>query len=287
MDLSIITVTLNSKNFIAEQMRSVVLACGDLVFEQIIIDNGSSDATVEIVEDVENIGDVRMIANKTNSGFGIANNQGAEIAKGDFILFLNPDMKFVEKNILAKAIVWMRNNSKAGIMSCKLIDEAGNINVNEGPRRFPKVWEQMALVLKLPHIFPQFLSKYHYSDIDLNTVQEVDSVRGSFMLVRREIVEKFAGKLFDSRYFIWFEEVDLCREIKKLGYKVFYNPEISCVDLVGQTFNTLDSVWKQKQFTKSMLLYFQKWEPWWKWIWIWLLRPVGIGLVWVWNLLFK
>ena len=156
MDLSLITVTLNSEKFIAEQMSSVVLACGDLKFEQIIVDNGSRDSTVEIVSAIggsacgrEDVGNVRMFANKKNYGFGTANNQGVEMSKGEFVLFLNPDMKFIEKDILAKAVVWMRNNPEAGIMSCKLIDETGKINVNEGPRRLPKVWEQIAIILKI------------------------------------------------------------------------------------------------------------------------------------------
>ncbi len=278
MNLSIITVTYNAQDLIAEQIRSVIFACQGIEFEQIIVDNGSSDGTVGLIE--KDFPNIKLIKNKENKGFGFANNQAVKIAGGEFILFLNPDTRLMGESVLKEAVNWLEAHSETGIMSCKLVDNTGKENVREGPRRFPKVWEQIAIILKIPHLFPRILRKYHYQDIDLNKIQEVDSVRGSFMLIRRAIVNKLGGRVFDPRYFIWFEEVDLCREVKKMDYKIIYNPEIICLDLVGQTFKKMNLVWRQRQFTKSMLLYFQKWEPWWKWIWIALFRPVGIMLAW-------
>lgn len=110
--------------------------------------------------------------------------------------------------------------------------------------------------------------------------QEVDSVRGSFMIMRREVFEKL-GFAFDPRYFIWFEDVDICREVQRLGYKVVHTPIISCVDYIGQSFKQRTTLWKQKNFTKSMLQYFQKWTPSYTWIWIAVFRPVGIAMAWV------
>lgn len=112
---------------------------------------------------------------------------------------------------------------------------------------------------------------------DANTEQDVDSVRGSFMMIRRDVVSKL-GFAFDPRYYIWFEDVDICREAKRLGYRVVHTPVISCVDYIGQSFKKRDSVWKQKNFTRSMLTYFQKWEPWYVWMWIAIFRPIGIGM---------
>ena len=117
-------------------------------------------------------------------------------------------------------------------------------------------------------------------DFNSDSEQEVDSVRGSFMLVRRELIDKL-GWGFDPRYFFWFEDVDLCREAKRLGFKVVYTPIVSCVDYFGQSFKQRTSIWKQKIFSRSMLTYFQKWEPWWKWIWIAIFRPVGIFFAWL------
>ncbi len=280
MDLSVITVTWNCDKHIAGQIRSVISGCRRIAYEQIVVDNASTDKTCQVVE---NLG-VKLIRNQANKGFGTANNQAAELAQGKFFLFLNADMK-VEEGSLDKIVDWLNQHKDVGIVSCKLVDESSKFNAEASPRRFPKVWEDILLILKIPHIFPSVLNHYHMKDFDPDREQEVDSVRGSFMLIRREIIEKL-GWAFDPRYFIWYEDIDICREVKKMGYKVMYTPIISCVDLVGQSFKKRATYWKQKNFTRSMLTYFQKWEPGYKWIWIALLRPVGLGLAWLNDILY-
>lgn len=277
MRVSVITVTWNSKEFIFNQIESVKRAAQNIQIEQIVVDNASTDGTVEVIQ--ERFSDVIVIANKENKGFGAANNQGVEISKGEYVLFLNPDMK-LEPGSLDIFVDWMDTNPKVGIASPKLVDEQGVLNLNTTPRRFPRVWEQIALIVKLPHLFPSFLDGYRMKGFDSTREQEVDSVQGSCMLVRRELIEKL-GYAFDLRYFIWYEDVDLCREAYRLGYVVMYTPVISAVDYSGQSFKKRTTLWKQKQFTRSMLVYFQKWEPWWKWVWIAVFRPVGIGIVWI------
>jgi len=256
-------------------MQSVREGCEKISFEQIVVDNGSKDNTVEIVRSFSH---AKLIANTENTGFAAANNQGVKIASGDFLLFLNPDM-LAAPGSLDKMVGWLVKHPDAGIVSCKLTDAEGNFNPEASPRRFPTVWDQAALLLKLSHVLPFVLNKYLMKNFEPNKEQEVDSVRGAFMLVRKEIMEQL-GWAFDPRYFIWFEDVDLCREIKRLGYKVIYTPIISCVDYVGQSFIKQETLWKQKNFTASMLTYFKKWEPWYKWGIIWILRPVGIALTW-------
>lgn len=278
MDLSIITVTWNSEDKIAEQISSAVSACEGLEFEQIIVDNGSSDETVKVIEGTARELPVQVIKNKKNAGFAVANNQGVKIAKGNFVLFLNPDMK-MEENSMKKMLDWMKEKKDVGIASCKLLNDKNEFNKDAGPRRFPKIWEQIFIILKIPHIFPKVLDNYLIKDFDCNKEQEVDSVRGAFMLVRRELIDKL-GSAFDQRYYFWFEDVDFCRECWKNNFKVMYTPIISCVDYVGQSFKKVKGTWKQKNFTKSMLKYFKKWEPWYKWIWIKFFRWFGILFSW-------
>lgn len=277
MDLSVITVTWNSKDLIAKQIKSVQVGCKNISYEQIITDNTSVDGTVEILE--KEFPEVKLIKNTENKGFSFANNQGTEIAQGDYLLMLNPDMR-VEEGSLDKMVAWMNTHKDVGLASCKLVDEHGKLNEDAQPRRFPGLWDQVALLLKLPHLFPGVLNRYLFKDFDADKEQEVDSVRGSFMIMRREVYKKL-GWVFDPRYFIWFDDVDTCREVHKLGFKVMYTPVISCVDYVGQSFKQRTTLWKQKQFTKSMLQYFQKWEPWYIFLPIMILRPVGIGMAWI------
>jgi GT2 family glycosyltransferase len=255
MNLSIITVTWNSANLIREQIKSVWAGCKNISFEQIIVDNGSFDNTVNIIE--KEFSHVKLIKSSKNLGFAAANNLGASFAQGEFLLFLNPDMRVTEGS-LDIMLDWIRKNPQAGLASCKLLDEHGNLNTDALPRRFPTVWDQLAIILKLPHLFPKILDKYLFKDFNADIEQEVDSVRGSFMIMRREVYKKL-GWAFDPRYFIWFEDVDLCREVKKMGLKVMYTPIISCIDYIGQSFRKANFFWKQKQFIKSMIQYFWKW----------------------------
>ena len=282
MKLSIITVTWNNEKQIERQLKSVVSGCKNISFEQIVVDNGSKDKTVKVVNSIQNI---KVIENKENLGFSHANNQGVEISTGEYLLFLNPDMK-VEEGSLDKIVSWLENRKDVGIVSPKLVAENGKLNEDTKPRRLPRVLEQVALILKLPHLFPNILNRYLMKDFEENKEQEVDSVQGSFLFMRRSVVEKF-GWAFDPRYYIWYEDVDICREVKKMGLKVVYSPVITCTDYVGQSFKKQESLWRQKNFTNSMFVYFQKWEPFYKWIWIWLFRPVGIAMVYVMNKLSK
>ncbi len=277
MNLSIITVTWNSEKLVGEQIDSVKNGCQSISFEEIVVDNGSTDNTIKIIK--EKYPWVKLIENKQNIGFSAANNMAAKISDGEFLLFLNPDMR-VQVGSLDEMLSWMQVHGEVGLASCRLVDEHGILNADAQPRRFPDIFDQLAIILKLPHIFTGILNRYMFKGFDADKEQEVDSIRGSFMIMRREVFEKL-GFAFDPRYFIWFEDVDICREVKKLGYKVVHTPVISCIDYIGQSFKQRTTLWKQKNFTKSMLQYFQKWEPWYKWIWIAILRPVGIAMAWI------
>lgn len=277
MELSIITVNTNDKEKILEQIESVRLAAGGVEYEEIISDNGSADGSVEEIQ--ARYPEIKIVKNGKNIGFGAANNSAFNISSGEFVLCLNPDMHLVPGS-LRILLDWMKTHKEVGIASPKLVDEKGNFSDGAKPRRFPKLADQVAILLKLPHLFPNILNGYLYKNFDFGKEQEVDSVRGSFMLMRREFVEKL-GWMFDPRYFIWFEDVDICREAWRNGYKVVYTPVISCVDYIGQTFKRLPNLQKQKWFTASMLTYFKKWGSWYEWITIAILRPVAIWLVWL------
>ncbi|MBH41512.1 MAG: hypothetical protein CL685_02260 [Candidatus Magasanikbacteria bacterium] len=274
MDLSIITVNTNAKDTILSQIQSTISGAGDLVFEHIVSDNGSTDGSVEEIK--RQFPQVRIIENKANIGFGSANNAALPYCTGKYILLLNPDMR-VLPNSLHTLIAWMNTRPEIGIASCKLTDESGKASEGAKPRRFPTLVDQLAVLLKIPHLFPHILDTYLYKGFDFEKEQEVDSVRGSFMLIRKSIVDEL-GWIFDPRYFIWFEDVDTCKEVKKRGYSIVYTPIISCVDYIGQTFKQLPSMQKQLWFTKSMVQYFKKWHTKTEWIIIVLCRPIALLL---------
>jgi len=208
--------------------------------------------------------EVILIANDDNGGFAAANDQALERAKGKFILLLNPDM-LVKADTLENILTWARNNPQATVTGCKLIDEKGE--VVRQVRRFPEFFDQLAVVLKLPHIFPKIINRYLCSKFDYQIASKVDSIRGAFFLINREGFSKISGRPYprlDERYFIWFEEVDFCREVYRLGGEVWYTPAAECVDYVGQSFAQVKRGQAQKYFSDSMLKYFDKWGKKWE-----------------------
>jgi hypothetical protein len=272
MDLSVITVTHNDKEQVLGQIPTVINGAKNISFEQWVVDNASADGAPDAIE--KEFPNVKIIRNDTNTGFGYANNQAAKRSSGEFLLFLNPDMQ-VEEGSLDKMVAWMRAHPDVGVSSCKLVDQNGKFNEDAKPRRFPRLSDQVAILLKLPHLFSKINGGYLYKNFNPESEQEVDSVRGSYLLMRRTLYEKL-GWAFDPRYYIWFEDVDTCRECVAHGMKVVYTPVVSCVDFVSQSFKKKDTFWKQRIFTKSMLAYFKKWEPWYKWMWIAFFRPIAL-----------
>lgn len=255
MKLTIITVNHNDKENILSQIASIKNGAQGLEFEQIVSDNGSTDGSIWEIKN--KFPEIKIVENGKNLGFGAANNAVLKYASGEFILFLNPDMLLLP-GTLKTAVSYLEEHPEVGIFGPKLVDKNGNFNKNSLPRRFPSFFDMAVIILKIPHIFPKVLDKYSYSDLDFNTEHEVDSVRGSFMLMRRDLIEK-NGWAFDTRYFIWFEDVDVCREARRRGYKVVYSPIISCIDKVGQSFKKLPLWKKQVWFAGSMIKYFKKW----------------------------
>ena len=276
-DLSIIIVSWNVKDKLRENLNALYKSQGDLNFEVFVVDNNSADGSAKTVK--EEFPQVNLMANIENLGFAKANNQAIRQASGELILLLNPDMR-VRPDTLSNMLAWMRENKQASVAGCHLIDEQGD--TVKQVRRFPAVRDQLAIVLKLPHLFPGVLKKYLRHDFDYSRAAKVNSIRGGFMMINLRAVSVeaiHASPLLDERYFLWFEEVDFCQRVKQAGGEVWYTPAAECVDYVGQSFSQLPRGESQKYFRDSMLKYFKKWQPAWQY---WLLRlawPIGISLV--------
>ena len=258
MDLSIIIVSYNVKEKLRQNLQALFSTSVDLQFEVIVVDNNSADDSVAMVRHSFPL--VKVIANQSNLGFAKANNQAIKEAAGDFILLLNPDMQ-VFPAALANLWQWGKNNSQATVFGGQLIDQLG-----EGlpsVRRFPKVTDQLAVLFKLPHLFPKIINRYLATDFNYSQAQPVDSIRGSFFFINRKAWQGISGSnlpLLDECYFIWFEEVDFCRQVYRLGGEVWYTPAGKAIDYVGQSFKQVDFKQKQKYFRRSMLQYFAKWH---------------------------
>ncbi len=261
-DLSVVTVTHQSAHFIEDQVFSVVSGALKCSVEQIVIDNASTDATLEVLDRLENML-AKVIKNAANVGFSVANNQGYAFAEGRYLLFLNPDMR-VQEGSLDVLVEWMDAHPQVGISGCQLVDVLGQSLM---PRELPRWHRELLWLLRL-----DFLCRK--KTCTEQGVQFVPMVKGAFMLVRRELIEKL-GFAFDPRYFLLYEDTDLCREAKRLGFEIAYHSEVQCVDFNSRSFAVKSGVWIYRCFSESLLRYFRKWEPWYVWMWIALLIPLG------------
>jgi GT2 family glycosyltransferase len=273
MDISIIIVTWKVKEKLQANLQTLLQSLGGLRAEVIVVDNNSDDGSREMIK--AKFPFVQLIANKKNLGFAKANNQALKIARGEYILLLNPDM-LVFPHTIERLLSWAKSKSDAVVVGCRL--ETANGSLLPHIRRFPRLSDQLAIVLKLPHIFPHIVDKYLFKNFDYSCAQKVDSIRGACFLINRQSWQNFFKTdipLLDERYFIWFEEVDFCQQIYKNGGEVWYTPVASCIDYVGQSFNQVGVSNKQQCFQDSMLKYFLKWKPRWQYYILKLVWPLG------------
>jgi GT2 family glycosyltransferase len=286
MDLSIIIVSWNVQDKLRKCLSHLFLSQTNFEFEVLVVDNGSKDGSRAMV--AEEFPEVELIANDDNLGFARAVNQGFRRSTGEFILLLNPD-NFVFPLTIDSWLQWLKLNPEAALSGCRLLDRQSD-DIKGQVRRFPGLFDQLAIILKWPYLFTHILDKYLWLDFDYSKAALVDSVRGSAMMIRRAALEIALsserlqrGELLDERFFIWFEDVDLCRTFKAAGLQVWYTPAASCYDLVGQSFSQLPRLRAQKLFRDSMLKYFKKWQPGWQYAILWLAWPVGMTLAFVFD----
>ncbi len=270
MNLSIIIVSFNVREQLRKNLESIFNSNVNFGFEVFVVDNNSVDKSVEMIK--KYFPQVRLIENKNNLGFAKANNQILKLIKNKYALLLNPDMK-LKNDTLQNIYNWMENNKQVSIAGIKLLGKDGKIIKHV--RRFPKFFDQLAIILKIPHIFPQILNKYILNKFNYTKECQVDSIRGGFFMMNLKNLQKLQKvsvlknldntlPFLDERYFIWFEEVDFCKQVYVAGGEVWYTPVAECIDYVGQSFNQVDRKVKQNYFKDSQLKYFKKWHSIWQ-----------------------
>lgn len=271
MDLSIIIVNWNTRELLRACLQSLE-RCPvrvDRVSEVIVIDNGSTDGSAEMV--VEDFPRVRLIANQTNTGFVHANNQGLEWARGDYVLLLNSDTE-VQAGSLDCLLDFAAATPRAGIVGPRLVNPDGSHQYSV--RRFPGLWDQLVILTKLHNFFPQLIAGYLQERRDWSQPQLVDQVMGACFLIRRAVIGQIGG--LDSRFWSWFEEVDYCRRAVAAGWQVWYTPAATVMHWKAQSFNQHLPVAKQRMLIRSLLYYFRKHHG---WLAAALLAPFALGSV--------
>lgn len=255
LKLSIVIVNYNVKYFLEQCLLSVFESKTDFDFEVFVVDNNSSDGSVEYLK--PRFPQIKFIENTENPGFAIANNQAIEECKGEYVLLLNPDTVLGE-NVLANVCHFMDKQENAGAVGVKTINGTGKF-LPESKRGFPTPWASFCKIFGLAKLFPksEFFGKYHLKYLDENGTHPVDVLVGSFMMIRKTALDK-AGNL-DEAFFMYGEDIDLSYRIVQAGYKNYYLPE-KVIHYKGES-TSKDDMKYVKVFYEAMYIFFKKHYP--------------------------
>lgn len=253
MKLSVIIVNYNVQYFIEQCLHSVLKAARGVALEVIVIDNNSVDGSVAMI--AEKFPQVTLIANKENTGFSKANNQGINISKGEYVLLLNPDT-LVEEDTFEKVIRFMDTHQDAGGLGVYMIDGKGNF-LPESKRGLPTPPVAFYKIFGLSALFPKSptFGKYHLGYLDKNKTHEVEILSGAFLLLRKSVLDKIG--LLDETFFMYGEDIDLSYRIIKAGYKNYYFPETRIIHYKGESTKK-SSVNYVFVFYRAMIIFAQK-----------------------------
>ncbi len=253
MDLSVIIVNYNVKEFLQNLLDSLQKAVSKISHEIIVVDNASDDGSVEFIR--EKFPQITLFTNKTNLGFSKANNVALKVAKGKFILLINPDT-LVSEDTITKMIEFFNTHPDAGLAGCKILNPDGSLQL-ACRRSFPGPWTSFCKVTGLSTMFPKskLLARYNLTYLDENSTYEVDAISGSFMMLKREVYEKVGG--FDEQFFMYGEDLDICYRIQKDGYKVYYYPDTQIIHYKGESTKR-SGLDETKYFYNAMHLFVKK-----------------------------
>ena len=275
MDISIIIVSWNVKDLLKKCLQSIYDKTQDLEFEVFVIDNASKDGSAVMV--AMEFPQVNLTASNKNLGFAKANNLALEQARGKYVLFLNPDTELTE-NTFKIMLDLMENDDKIALSTCQLNYSDGALQKNI--KNNPGLCDQLLILLKLHHfIQPKCLQKYLAKNFDYSKEQKVKQIMGAFIFAKTSIIQEIGG--FDTDYFIWWEDLDLCKKIQKLGYKIIYTPKTKIIHHEAKSFQQQMSLEKQKMFNRGMGIYFKKHGGLFGYLIISLLKPVSLLLAWI------
>ena len=256
MDVSVIIVNWNTRDILRECLLSIYEQTKTVDFEVIVVDNGSTDGSAEMVK--EEFRDVILIENYCNKGFAAANNQGITVAKGQFVLLLNSDTVILD-NAVAKMVAFVDAHPEAAAVGCRVLNPDRTLQPT--CFMFPSILNLFLSSLYLYKLFPRsrFFGRERISWWKRDDIREVDVVTGCFMLVRREAIEQVG--MMDERFFVYGEETDLCYRFKQAGWKIIFTPDAEIVHLGGASSSQIKPQ-MYLQLRGSILLFFRKHRGW-------------------------
>lgn len=241
--------TFNSEKVIRQCLDALAKMASNLT--PIVVDNASSDCTVELVRQYPG---VQLIANPENRGFAAAVNQAIGSSDADFFLLLNPDAC-----LLTAVDALVDASRQYGLAAGKLVDATGRAQAGFTIRRFPTPAALICELFGINRLWPcnPVNRRYRYMDRDLDQPGEVEQPAGAFLMTRREVWTRLSG-LDEGFHPIWFEDVDYCRRAVNAGYRIAYKPGVVACHQGGHSMGQVPPGCRALYWCVSLLTYVAK-----------------------------
>ncbi len=251
--LSILIASRNTRDLLRGCLASIRTAGAGTVAEVIVVDNGSTDGSPEMVASA--FPEVELVRNSRNVGFAGANNRALAMATGRHILLLNSDTVLLP-DTLEPMVHYLDAHPDVGVVGCRLERPDGELD-RACKRSLPTPGNSLFRFLGLDRLFPKsrVFGNYNLTWLEPGGTFEVDAVVGAFMMVRREVVDGVGG--LDERFFMFGEDLDWCLRIRNARWKVVYFGERRAIHVKGASA-ALEPVRMNWHFHRSMVLFHRK-----------------------------
>jgi GT2 family glycosyltransferase len=233
-EASVVIVSFNTRDLLRQCLLTLRREADGVSYEIIVVDNDSRDGSAEMV--AAEFPEAKLIRSRTNLGFAAANNLGFKIARGRYIVLLNSDA-FLRPGALRLSIEHMNAHPDVGLAGGRLVGSDDSWQASA--RMFPSPLNDLLVMSGLAAKYPnsRFFGRADRTWADVFEPAPVDWVPGAYSIIRRSVLDQVG--CFDERFFLYYEEVDLCRRIKAAKNEVWYWPDIVTVHLGGESAKTL------------------------------------------------
>ena len=254
VDLSVCIVSYNTCDLLRDCLNSLYQQPPLPGMEVIVVDNGSSDGTVEMLE--QEFPAIQVIANTENRGFTRPMNQALRAGKGNYLVQLNPDT-LVRSGAFAAILEYLQSHPQTGICTPKVLNRDGSVQ-KQCRRGAPLPWNTLAYFAGFARLFPKshFFGGYLLNYLEDDQISEVTAVSGSCMFIRRAVVDQIG--YLDEIFFAYQEDTDFCVRAREAGWKVEYVPLGEVVHLGGHGGTRVEVYRSIFAWHHSYYLYYRK-----------------------------